>query len=58
MGPVASWECWKADSVPGPAQWVQDPALLQLQFKSRLLLGSDPWPRSFRDLGAATDEIN
>ena len=33
-----SWEGWNAGLTPGPAQWVKDPALPQLQ------LGSDPWP--------------
>ena len=33
-----SWEHWDTDKIPGLAQWVKDPGLLQLQ------LGSDPWP--------------
>ena len=37
--------------IPGPAQWVKDPVLLQLQQRFQLQLGSDPWPRSFICLG-------
>ena len=29
--------------IPSLAQWVQDPSLLQLQYRSQLWLGSDPW---------------
>ena len=37
-GSVASCEHWDAGSTPSPAQWIKDPALLQLR--------SDPWPRN------------
>ena len=44
MGSVASLECWDACSIPSPAQWVKEPALLQLQHRLQLKLGPDPWP--------------
>lgn len=25
-GSAASWKCWKAGTIPDPAQWVKDPA--------------------------------
>ena len=34
-------------SIPDPAQWVKDPALLQLWYRSQLRLRLDPWPRNF-----------
>ena len=35
---------WDAGSIPSPTQWVKDLVLQQLQFRSQLWLGSDPWP--------------
>ena len=43
-GLVMSWECWVTGSIPGPAQWVKDLALLQLRLWSQLHFGSDSWP--------------
>ena len=40
-------------SILGPAQWVKDLALLKLWLRSRLWLGSDPWPRGSICLRAA-----
>ena len=34
-------------SILSPAQWIKDPALLQLWHKSQLQLGFDPWPGNF-----------
>ena len=42
MGLVASWERWDAGLIPSLVWWVKDPALLQLQLRSQLWLGSDP----------------
>ena len=42
-GLVVSWECWDTGSIPSPAQWVKDLALLKLWLRWRLQLGSDPW---------------
>ena len=30
-------------SIPGPAQWVEEPTLPQLWLRSHLWLRSDPW---------------
>ena len=43
---AASMEPWDTSSIPGPAQWVKDPALLQLWLRLGLWLGSDPRPRN------------
>ena len=32
------------------AQWVKDPALMQLWLRLHLRLGFDPWPRNFHVL--------
>ena len=42
--------------MPGPAERVKDPALLQLRLGLRLQLGSDPWPRNSTYCGAAKNE--
>ena len=44
MGSAASWECCFEGLIPGPAQWVKDPATLQLWLQLELWLGSDSWP--------------
>ena len=47
MGYMASRERQHTGLIPGPAEWVKDLALLQLQHRSQLWplwLGSDPWP--------------
>lgn len=41
---------------PRPAPWVKDPALLQPQVRSRVRLGSHPWPANLICLGAAKRE--
>ena len=43
-GSAASLQHWDPGSIPGPAQWVKDLVLLQLQRRSQLQLRSDPWP--------------
>ena len=49
MGLAASWERWDTGSIPSLAQWVKDPVLL----KSKLHLGSGPWPKNSMCLGVA-----
>ena len=53
VGSVASLQCWDTMSIPGPAQWVRDPALPQLWHRSQLWLTSDPWPGNSICHGAA-----
>ena len=43
-GSSVSWERREAGSLQAQAQRVKDPALPQLQLRSQLWLGSDPWP--------------
>ena len=47
MGLAASWQHWDEGLTPGPAQWIKDPVLPQLQPRLQLQLGSDPWLSSF-----------
>ena len=42
VGLAASWEHWDKDLIPLPAQWVKDPALLQLRLRLQQWLESDP----------------
>ena len=42
-GSMMSWEHWNTGVIPVLAQWVKDPALLQLQHRSKLAY-PDPWP--------------
>ena len=42
--------CGGCSSIPGPEQWVKDPAFLQLWHRLQLLLGFDPWSRNFHML--------
>ena len=44
MESMVSWEHWDIGAIPGLAQGVKDPALLQVQISSHLQLGFDPWP--------------
>ena len=56
---MAQWDCQCLGSAGmqvrslARAQWVKDLALLQLQLRSQLQFGSDPWPRSSIGHGAA-----
>ena len=49
--PVAQRDQRDLDSIPGPAQWVKDLALLPLWCRSYLRLGSDPFPGTPSALG-------
>ena len=53
---VVSWEHWDSGSIPSPAQQVKDLVLPQLWLRSRLQLGSDPWPSSSIGHRAAKNE--
>ena len=57
-GSAASLERWDAGLILGPKYWVKDPALLQLQLRSQLWVGSDPWPGNSICCGAAKRENN
>ena len=43
--PAATWEHLDGGLIPSLAQWVKDPALLQLRLSSQLC-SADPWPGS------------
>ena len=42
-----AYHCGGNDLIPGLAQWIKDPLLLQLWYRSQLQLRLDPWPRNF-----------
>ena len=44
---MGSSRCGGKGSIPGPAQWNKDVALLRLQCRQQLWLGFNPWPRNF-----------
>ena len=58
MGSKVSWKCWDPGLTPGLAQWVKDPALLQLWLRSQLWLRFDPWPGKSICHGAAKIKYN
>ena len=51
-----SLERWDADLIPGPAQWVKDLVLPQLQHTLQLRLEFDPWPGNSIYPGAVKKE--
>ena len=55
MGWMVCWEHWDTGLIPGPAEWVKDLELLQLQLQLRyqLWLGCDPWTGNSICLGVA-----
>ena len=53
-GSAVSQERWDTGSIPSPAQWVKDPALLR--FRLWLWLRSDPWPGNSMCCGVAKHE--
>lgn len=55
-GSMVSWENWDKGSIPGPALWIKDLILLQLQIRLRWQLRSDPWPRNSICWGVAKNE--
>ena len=57
-GPEVSLEHRNAGLIPSPAQWVKDPVLPQLQLRSQLRLGSDPWPENSTCHGVTKTQTN